>query len=195
MVSRNKKQRSIILCHQLFSGASFGPHQFTFKEQHGAIDINYFSSNISLFISGHIHRAQALNDGLVVYPGSLERTSFVESIEPKGYLLIDIEDDYLKINFKQIPSDPMDVFEVNILNNELDLDFLISKITPGLRRTLLRFTGRELASEELQILSENFPPKVYPLLIISPRFPKQLVKPLYDRCKPFQFASFVRRIL
>lgn len=195
LIMKNREQRSIVLCHQLFSGSTFGPHQFMFKEQHGAININYFSSNICLFISGHIHRAQVLNDGLVVYPGSLERTSFVESIEPKGYLLIDVEEEYLKVRFKQISSSPMDVFEVNLLNNELDLDYLTSLVKPGLRRTLLRLIGRELTTEELSAISELFPPNLYPLLITSPRFPKQLVKPLYERCKPFEFPSYVRHIL
>lgn len=184
---------SIILCHQLFVGATFGPHQFMFKESHGAININNFTSNICLFITGHVHRAQMLNGGQVVYPGALERTSFVESIEPKGYLLIDIEDSNLKVNFHQLQSSPMSVLEINLVTHELNMDELHEKIMPGLSRTLLRLVGRSITTDELESIKLLFPPKDYPLFVISPRFPGQIVKPLYDKCIPFEFPAFIRK--
>ena len=47
--------------------------------------------NLKLVISGHIHKAQSLCNGKVVYPGSTERTHHFEIIEPKGYLIIDMD--------------------------------------------------------------------------------------------------------
>ena len=183
----------IVLCHQLFEGATFGPHQFTFRRQHGAIDLNSDLNGISLIITGHVHRAQALADGKIVYPGSIERTSFVEYIEPKGYLIIDIEKQFLKTQFKQIETLPMSVLEFNITNEDLDILALKEQIIPGLHRTLLRFTGRNLSSEELTTLRNVFPNSEYPLLVISPRFAEYNLKPLYDRCVTFEFPTFMRK--
>ena len=50
-------------------------------------------------LSGHIHRFQVLTKDLwgrpikipILYPGSIERTSFAEKDEPKGYLKVELK--------------------------------------------------------------------------------------------------------
>lgn len=194
LFSGSTKKPNMVLCHQLFEGATYGPHQFTFRKHHGAIEITQAFNAVDLIITGHIHRAQVLADGQVVYPGSIERTSFVESIEPKGYLLIDIEENFLKLQFHQTTAMPMDVIELDILNKEIDYDLLQSKIKSGLHRSLLRFTGRNLSTDELESISTYFPYQEYPLLVIRPQFVEQKLKPLYDRCVSFNFPSLIKKI-
>ncbi|MHA1463271.1 MAG: metallophosphoesterase family protein [Candidatus Heimdallarchaeota archaeon] len=183
---------NIVLCHQLFEGATFGPHQFVFRKRHGAINITAAFKDVSLIISGHVHRAQVLFDGLVVYPGSIERTSFVEFIEPKGYLLIDIESNFSKVQFHTLTSLPMDVIELPVQTIDLDYDSLLSTIKPGLHRTLLRLTGRKLTTAEIENLRNFFPSNEYPLLVISPRFPEYSLKPLYTNKVSFDFPAIIK---
>jgi len=173
-------KQCIVLCHQLFDGSSFGPHKFIFRKHHGAITREQIPKDVNLVVSGHIHRAQSLYNGLVVYPGSIERTSFVEIIEPKGYLLIDSAKENLQVEFKTLTSSEMNVIEESIATKELDFADLQEKIKPGLIRTLLRFTGRLLTTNELESLRTLFPYKEYPLLVISPRLPNYQLKPLYN---------------
>jgi DNA repair exonuclease SbcCD nuclease subunit len=71
-------------------------------------------------LCGHIHRAQVLTRDLrgnplaapVVYPGSIERTSFAERNEDKGYMVLDIHPDSgvesrKEISFVPLPARPM----------------------------------------------------------------------------------------
>jgi DNA repair exonuclease SbcCD nuclease subunit len=171
----------IVLCHQLFDGAEFGPRRFTFGLVHGAIDPLKIPLNIDLVVTGHIHRAQSLQKGLIVYPGSTERTSFVEVIEPKGYLLLDIQNDALEVSFNEIESIPMEIFEINLEKESFNLNQLKTKIPKGFVRTLIRFTGRSLSSIELNQLNITFNRSDYPLLMITPKFQTQKLKPLFEK--------------
>lgn len=180
VLKEHKDKPCIILCHQLFDGAEFGPQKFRFNINHGAIDPLLFPESIKLIISGHIHRAQSLMKGFVVYPGSTERTSFIEIIEPKGYLLIDLDENEMHVRFKELTSIPMNVIEENLTKGELTLNDLKQKIESGMVRSLIRLTGRALTTDEIESLRNLFPYKEYPLLTINPRFPNQILKPLYE---------------
>lgn len=180
LAQNHSEKHCIVLCHQLFDGSSFGPHNFVFRKHHGAITQAQIPKEVNLVVSGHIHRAQSLYNGLVVYPGSVERTSFVETIEPKGYLLIDTLQDDLHVEFKPLQTSELSVIEDSIVSKEIDFTSIKEQIEPGLKRTLLRFTGRMLTTNELERLKHLFPYKEYPLLVISPRLPNYQLKPLYN---------------
>ncbi|NHJ39534.1 MAG: exonuclease SbcCD subunit D [Asgard group archaeon] len=184
----------MLLCHQLFDGVSFGPLNFTFGLSHGAIDPLRLPMNCDLVITGHIHRAQSLQKGLIVYPGSTERTSFIEAIEPKGYLIIDAFDDKLDITFHEIETISMDVYEINLEKESFDLQFLKNQIRKGYIRTLLRFTGRSLSNNELHQLNDVFNTTDYPMLTIMPKYTIQKLKPLFEMNKSkFDFQSILKR--
>ncbi len=84
-------------------------------------------SKLACVLSGHIHRAQALTTDLegrglaapVLYPGSVERTSFAEKNERKGYLKVAIEtasasrEKLHGWRFHELPTRPMVVIEVD----------------------------------------------------------------------------------
>jgi len=89
-----------ILCiHQCVEGASVGPSDYTFRCGPGVIKTADIPTRFSAVLSGHIHRAQALTRDLkgvrlrvpVIYPGSIERTSFAEKDESKGFFIIEID--------------------------------------------------------------------------------------------------------
>ena len=78
-------------------------------------------ADFSAVLSGHIHRFQVLAKDLkgkalhapIFYPGSIERTSFAEKNEKKGYLILEFEKDGLKggrlrqWRFHELPARPM----------------------------------------------------------------------------------------
>ena len=89
-----------ILClHQTVEGAKVGPADYTFRRGEGIIRARDLPQGFAAVLAGHIHRHQVLTRDLrgdplplpVYYPGSIERTSWAEQAETKGFLLLDIE--------------------------------------------------------------------------------------------------------
>lgn len=89
-----------ILClHQCVEGANVGPANYTFRHSPDVIRGGDIPRQFAAVLAGHIHRFQVLKRDLqgrplgaaVLYPGSLERTSFAEKDEKKGYLCLEID--------------------------------------------------------------------------------------------------------
>ena len=179
-IEKHPQKSFIVLCHQLFDGAEFGPHQYTFRNRKDTLLTQLFPTNARLFISGHIHRSQKLQNDRVVYTGSTERTSFMEAIEPKGCLVIDIEKNFESVEFIQLPSENMVVKEVDIENSITISSNLDSVEIESNVRTLIRLTGRELRQKEINFLWSHYTAKEFPLLTFAPRKPMIKLKPLYS---------------
>lgn len=88
-----------LLCmHHCVEGASVGPVNFTFRAQDFVVKTADIPPDFTALLSGHIHRFQVLTKDLagrllpvpVFYPGSIERTSFAEKDEKKGFLTLEI---------------------------------------------------------------------------------------------------------
>jgi DNA repair exonuclease SbcCD nuclease subunit len=83
-----------LLCmHQAVEGAQVGVQNFTFRAGDDVVAKDEIPRGFAAVLSGHIHRWQVLEGGTapVLYPGSVERTSFAERNEDKGYLLLRAE--------------------------------------------------------------------------------------------------------
>jgi DNA repair exonuclease SbcCD nuclease subunit len=182
------KRSVIILCHQLWKDATFGPHRFRFSKGHDVLHTSILPEQVKMVISGHIHRAQVLQRGKVVYPGSLERTSFIESIEPKGYVIIDLESEIYNLEFRELPSIPMKVIEIDISRKNLDFPSLKEKLSSINGRILLRFTGHPLNQEEISKLYETLPANEWPWLQFAPTLVGKKLQPLYKQKVPFKFS-------
>ncbi|MHC4223812.1 MAG: metallophosphoesterase family protein [Planctomycetota bacterium] len=86
-----------LLCmHQAVEGATVGVQEFTFRRGVDVVAGRAIPRGFAAILSGHIHRRQVLTHDLegralaapVLYPGSVDRTSFAERLEEKGYLLL-----------------------------------------------------------------------------------------------------------
>jgi exonuclease SbcD len=97
----------MILCvHHCFEGATVGPGNYTFRYNDDVIRVRDIPEEFLAVFSGHIHRFQVLSKDLngrsapvpVFYPGSIERTSFAEKDELKGYLKIELRKIELRKN-------------------------------------------------------------------------------------------------
>ena len=106
-----------VLCiHQSVDGAVVGPVGYTFRYAHDVIRTGDIPPGFAAVMAGHIHRFQVVQkdlkgkalDAPVFYPGSIERTSFAEKDEPKGYLILEFEAGALRRwAFHELPARPM----------------------------------------------------------------------------------------
>jgi DNA repair exonuclease SbcCD nuclease subunit len=117
---------SLLCIHQIVEGAQIGLHNYTFRSNHDVIRGRDIPGGFAAVLSGHIHRAQFLTCDLrgvplatsVYYSGSIERTSFAERCEKKGYLILTAASTgknggkVLSHNFVTLPARPM--FDVTI---------------------------------------------------------------------------------
>ncbi|MCP5106924.1 MAG: metallophosphoesterase [bacterium] len=121
---RKKGAHASVLCmHHCVEGATLimGPRLYTFRYNHDVIKLSDIPADFVAVLSGHIHRFQVLTRDMrghpvptpVFYPGSVERTSFTEKDELKGYLTLEIAPDVGIRNwqFHELPARPMKQFE------------------------------------------------------------------------------------
>jgi DNA repair exonuclease SbcCD nuclease subunit len=145
-------------------GATVGPADFTFTTASDVIRLRDVPPEFSAVLSGHIHRHQVLMRDLeqralrapVLYPGSIERTSFAEVGEPKGFMVVRFSEGELEWEFRRLPARPM-------IRHELSADRLsavelglavraIVRVTPADAVVLIRVSGA-LTSEHWRALS------------------------------------------
>ncbi len=89
-----------LLCvHHCVDGAVVGPGERVFSDEADVIRGADLPVDVAAVLSGHIHRHQVLTADSrgrplpvpVMYAGSIERTSFAEIDETKGYLITELE--------------------------------------------------------------------------------------------------------
>lgn len=88
----------LLIAHQAFEGAVVGPADFRFRKGDDVVRVADVPGDFAAVLAGHIHRSQVLETDLrgrpcpapVLYPGSLERTSFAERGEPKGFMMLEM---------------------------------------------------------------------------------------------------------
>lgn len=88
---------TLLLLHQAVEGATVGPQDFVFRRRQDVVSMDALPRGFDAVLSGHIHRAQVLWAVVagrrvpVIYPGSVERTSFAEQDEPKSFAELRVE--------------------------------------------------------------------------------------------------------
>ncbi len=159
-----------LLClHQSVEGARVGPSGYTFRPGSEVIAGRQIPGEFQVVLSGHIHRSQKLSHDLtglvlpapVIYPGSIERTSFAERHEDKHYVklelgLMDGKPRRTKVTFVPLPSRPMVVLKVkecfpNVIMFELWLKEALANLDPN---SVVRIDlGDDLAEAIIQRLT------------------------------------------
>jgi DNA repair exonuclease SbcCD nuclease subunit len=107
--------------HQTVEGSQVGANDYTFRSGPDVIRGRDIPGVFDAILSGHIHRGQVLTHDLshsplaapVIYPGAVERTSFAERREDKGYVILSIgprrggKEPSRDISFVPLPARPM----------------------------------------------------------------------------------------
>jgi DNA repair exonuclease SbcCD nuclease subunit len=124
----NQAEINLLCAHHCFEGATVGAHNFTFRHGQDVVRVHEVPEQFSAVITGHVHRAQVLQEDLqgrplpspIIYPGSIERTSFAEREEEKGYFLLNIRrgshptELTADWEFRRLPTRPMMVEEISV---------------------------------------------------------------------------------
>ena len=169
-----------LLCiHQTVEGAQVGVGDYTFRGGPDVVAGRDLPLGFSAVLSGHIHRAQVLTHDLsrrrlaapVVYPGSVERTSFVERNETKGYMIVTLHapgrrgDPPAEISFVPLPARPMVCLSLG--GEEADSERLRNQLVSRLRSldpdSVVRVQVQgPLAAEAFGVLSAEYLRRIAP---------------------------------
>lgn len=115
---RNVSADVYLLCiHQTVEGAQVGPSDYTFRSGPDIIAGWQIPGGFAAVAAGHIHRSQMLERDFrgrplaapVIYPGSIERTSFAERDEDKHYVILELDESgrLAGVDFVPLPARPM----------------------------------------------------------------------------------------
>jgi DNA repair exonuclease SbcCD nuclease subunit len=140
-----------VLClHQCIEGATCGPGNFTFRFGPDVIRTSDLPQNVAVTLSGHIHRHQVLHPSgrpSIVYAGSIERTSFAEAPETKGFVVLELARSGLhSFEFRPLPARTMVTRTVSFGDaDDLTVHSRLAaaiESTPGDAVVQLRVTGQ-----------------------------------------------------
>jgi DNA repair protein SbcD/Mre11 len=156
---------SVLCLHHCVEGATVGPGDFTFTAAADVIRGRDLPQGLAAVLSGHIHRHQVLTRDLrgrplaapVLYPGSIERTSFAELDEVKGFMLVTLAPGAAaRWEFRPLPARPMLVREVDAGRlRGRDLDEAVSRViaaAPPDAVLRIRVSG-DVAAADLRLFS------------------------------------------
>lgn len=105
---------SLLCLHHAVDGAVVGPADFTFRGGADVIAGSQLPTRFDGVLAGHIHRRQILELAVpVIYCGSIERTSFAEKRETKGFceVILEREASSPRVVFHELPTRPMVDFD------------------------------------------------------------------------------------
>ena len=120
----------LLVIHQAVEGAQVGVQNYTFRRGTDVIRGVDIPSKVDAVLAGHIHRRQILKFKSdtgemtpVIYSGSIERTSFAEKNEEKGFYIIEFSElncqwKLTRMIFHSLNVRPM--VELAIYENEFD---------------------------------------------------------------------------
>jgi len=136
---KEKADLHLLCLHQIFRGAQV--EGYTFRGGPDVVSQKWVPDQFQAVLSGHIHRFQVLPHFWacqrycppVIYPGSTERTSFMEKSEVKGFCVLHFIAGFnglqlQNINFVPLPTRPMlDIHIPAQFDNTVDLGDLVRK--------------------------------------------------------------------
>ena len=107
---RGSDYLNVLCLHQSIENAVVGVQNYTFRKDRDVISLDQFPDYLDLVLSGHIHRQQLLSSKRgtpIIYAGSIERTSFAERLETKGFYILTLSKTEVNWEFRALPTRPM----------------------------------------------------------------------------------------
>jgi exonuclease SbcD len=109
---------NLLVTHQAFDGAVVGPSDFVFSGiRRDTVLRGSCPTDFEYIAAGHIHRYQVLPHPLkprlkFVYPGSIQRMSYAEVDEGKGFVYGELLHDRIETSFMPLPVYEMEIVEI-----------------------------------------------------------------------------------
>lgn len=163
-----------LVTHQAFDQAVVGPGEYVFRSgRRDTVDRHNLPAVFDYVAAGHIHRFQVLDHpgrpGVkIAYPGSIQRMSFAEKNEEKGFIEGELEGDKIDIRFRPLPAyslESMDIAAAGLTAGELERE--IERESWRVHEDLIiRFnlTGGETAADYPDADFERLRALLYPVL-------------------------------
>jgi DNA repair protein SbcD/Mre11 len=107
-----------LVTHQAFDQAVVGPGEYVFRSGRGdTVDRHTLPTQFDYVAAGHIHRFQVLDHPLrpgikVAYPGSIQRMSFAEKDEEKGFIEGELEGNRIDVRFRPLPAFSLECVDI-----------------------------------------------------------------------------------
>jgi DNA repair exonuclease SbcCD nuclease subunit len=163
---------NILVTHQAFDEAKVGPHDFAFRQgRSDTVTRHHIPPHFDYVAAGHIHRYQRLPHPLkpglnFVYPGSIQRMSFAEMDEQKGFVEAEVLNNRIETWFRPLPTYEMEMVDIvaaGLSRKECE-DTIMSQFWRMDENMVIRFNliGGDRASDypdiDIQRLKEDMPP-------------------------------------
>jgi exonuclease SbcD len=96
---------TILLAHLMTDTARFGAERFLAVGKGFTVPMALLARPCFDYVAlGHVHRHQVLSEQPpIVYPGSIERVDFSEEDEEKGFVLVEVERGFARLEFCPLP--------------------------------------------------------------------------------------------
>jgi exonuclease SbcD len=113
-----KTDLNFLITHQAFDQAAVGPGEFIFHSgRKDTVERRTLPLDFEYIAAGHIHRYQVLDHprqpGIkFAYPGSIQRLSFVEKDEAKGFIEGELEGQRIHVRFRPLPAYSLESVEI-----------------------------------------------------------------------------------
>jgi DNA repair exonuclease SbcCD nuclease subunit len=118
-----------LVTHQAFDQAVVGPGDYVFRSgRRDTVDRYTLPPAFDYIAAGHIHRFQVLDHPCrpgvkIAYPGSIQRMSFAEKDEEKGFIEGTLEGDRVHTRFRPLPAyalESVDIAAAGLTARELE---------------------------------------------------------------------------
>lgn len=155
---------SLLCMHQTVEGATVGPSNFVFRRGEDIVRGRDIPAYFDAVCSGHIHRGQVLRrtlDGArlqspVIYPGSIERTSFAERNEAKYFCILElspkVSEQLVRIHWKELATRPMNTIRVDGGSEDALLEDVRERLKDLNPNSIVRV---EIRGEDVDLLFEG----------------------------------------
>jgi len=105
---------------------------------------------------GHVHRHQILcQQPLVVYPGSIERVDFSEEKEEKGFVLVELEQGKVQMEFCPLPVRSFRTIELDLSEEDEPQTALLEAIASELVEDAVVRLIYQLRPEQIDLLDDS----------------------------------------
>lgn len=119
----------VFIGHMTVRGAALNDWLIEDKEIY--IDMeDFYKDGVAAVICGHLHKHQILNQNpLIYYTGSTQRVDFNEEKQPKGFVLLDVNQDCSVENeFIEVQSQKFYTLKLDVQNNSNATEFIIDNL-------------------------------------------------------------------
>ncbi len=148
---------TVLLAHLMADAATYGAERFLAVGKGFTIPLSLITRDCFDYVAlGHVHRHQILcQQPLVVYPGSIERVDFSEEKEEKGFVLVELEQGKVQIEFCPLPVRSFRTIELDLSEEDEPQAALLDAIASELVEDAVVRLIYQLRPEQIDLLDDS----------------------------------------